>query len=73
LQKFLRSFKKIYALLLQEKGGGNMGNLVDELLLISYYKAKKLNLEREFILILEKEIKRRGLPLTDTLIKYYME
>ncbi|AQU76939.1 sporulation histidine kinase inhibitor Sda [Priestia megaterium] len=44
-----------------------MENLVDELLLTSYDKAIKLNLEREFILILEKEIKRRGLPLTSTL------
>ncbi|MED4219461.1 sporulation histidine kinase inhibitor Sda [Priestia megaterium] len=50
-----------------------MENLVDELLLTSYDKAIKLNLEREFILLLEKEIKRRGLPLTSTLIKYYME
>lgn len=50
-----------------------MENLVDELLLSSYNKAIKLNLEREFILILEKEIERRGLPLTNTLIRYYME
>jgi len=50
-----------------------MENLVDELLLTSYDKAIKLNLEREFILILEKEIIRRGLPLTSALINYYTD
>lgn len=50
-----------------------MENLVDEFLLIFYDKVIKLNLEREFIFIFEKEIKRRGLFLISILIKYYME
>ncbi|MCU9613953.1 sporulation histidine kinase inhibitor Sda [Caldibacillus lycopersici] len=38
-----------------------MKNLSDELLLESYYKAKKLKLSPEFIRLIEKEIHRRSL------------
>ncbi|SFD56274.1 developmental checkpoint coupling sporulation initiation to replication initiation [Lentibacillus persicus] len=41
-----------------------MERLSDELLLESYRKANKLNLNPDFINLIEKEIKRRN--LTDT-------
>ncbi|BDG36866.1 sporulation histidine kinase inhibitor Sda [Parageobacillus sp. VR-IP] len=38
-----------------------MKHLSDELLIESYYKAKELNLNPEFIALIEKEIQRRSL------------
>ena len=38
-----------------------MKRINDELLLELYIKALKLNLDKDFILILEKELERRGL------------
>lgn len=38
-----------------------MANLSDELLIESYYKAKSLSLEQDFIKVLEHEIKYRKL------------
>jgi len=40
-----------------------MKELNDELLLKSYLKAFELNLDKDFIRMLEKELKRRGLPI----------
>jgi len=39
-----------------------MEKLNDETLLASYFKAIELKLDQDFILILEEELKRRGLP-----------
>ena len=36
-----------------------MSKLTDELLIESYFKAKDLNLNSEFMLLLENEIRRR--------------
>ncbi|WP_186576476.1 sporulation histidine kinase inhibitor Sda [Aquibacillus kalidii] len=38
-----------------------MEHLSDELLLESYYKANELELSKEFIQLIEKEIQRRSL------------
>lgn len=38
-----------------------MKKLSDELLIETYFKAKKLNLNRDFITLMETEIKRRSL------------
>lgn len=38
-----------------------MNKLSDDLLLESYYKAKKLNLSKDFIRLIEVEIHRRSL------------
>lgn len=38
-----------------------MKTLSDELLIQSYYKARELKLNNEFILLIEKEIHRRSL------------
>ncbi|MDL4841467.1 sporulation histidine kinase inhibitor Sda [Aquibacillus rhizosphaerae] len=38
-----------------------MEHLSDELLIESYYKANELDLSREFIRLIEKEIQRRSL------------
>ncbi|MBM4762370.1 sporulation histidine kinase inhibitor Sda [Bacillus sp. B15-48] len=38
-----------------------MRKLSDELLIESYFKAKELNLSKEFIRLIETEIKRRSL------------
>ncbi len=38
-------------------------DLSDDLIVDSYYKAVDLNLEEEFILILEREISTRGLKI----------
>ncbi|WHY58341.1 sporulation histidine kinase inhibitor Sda [Peribacillus simplex] len=40
-----------------------MKKLNDQLLIDSYHKAIKLDLEKKLILVLEEELKRRGLPL----------
>ncbi|MDQ0859088.1 sporulation histidine kinase inhibitor Sda [Bacillus sp. V2I10] len=40
-----------------------MKNLADEILLDVYRKAVELNLDKDFICIIKKEVKRRGLPL----------
>jgi developmental checkpoint coupling sporulation initiation to replication initiation len=42
-------------------GGGIMRKLSDELLIDSYYKARELNLSKEFIRLIEMEIHRRSL------------
>jgi developmental checkpoint coupling sporulation initiation to replication initiation len=42
-----------------------MKKLNDQLLIDSYLKAIELDLEKNFILVLEEELKRRGLPLID--------
>lgn len=38
-----------------------MENLSDELLLESYFTAKKLNLSKDFLLLIKKEIDKRSL------------
>ncbi|MEH7472797.1 sporulation histidine kinase inhibitor Sda [Priestia megaterium] len=40
-----------------------MEKLNDQTLLASYFKAIELKLDKDFILILEEELKRRGLSL----------
>ncbi|MFJ7684293.1 sporulation histidine kinase inhibitor Sda [Peribacillus butanolivorans] len=40
-----------------------MKKLNDQLLIESYLKAIELDLDKNFILVLEEELKRRGLPL----------
>lgn len=40
-----------------------MKKLNDQLLIYSYLKAIELDLNKNFILVLEEELKRRGLPL----------
>ncbi|WHY15779.1 sporulation histidine kinase inhibitor Sda [Peribacillus frigoritolerans] len=40
-----------------------MKKLNDQLLIDSYLKAIELDLEKKFILVLEEELKIRGLPL----------
>ncbi|MEX6702796.1 sporulation histidine kinase inhibitor Sda [Peribacillus frigoritolerans] len=40
-----------------------MKKLNDQLLIDSYLKAIELDLNKNFILVLEEELKRRGLPL----------
>lgn len=42
---------------------GNAKKLSDELLLKSYLQAFEYNLDKDFIRMLEKELKRGGLPL----------
>ncbi|MBX9955422.1 sporulation histidine kinase inhibitor Sda [Peribacillus simplex] len=42
-----------------------MKKLNDQLLIDSYLRAIELDLEKNFILVLEEELKRRGLPLID--------
>lgn len=42
-------------------GGKRMKKLSDELLIESYFKALNLKLGKEFILLIETEIKRRSL------------
>ncbi|MEI3605139.1 sporulation histidine kinase inhibitor Sda [Pseudogracilibacillus sp. SE30717A] len=44
-----------------------MNNLDDRLLVHAYLKAKELNLESEFISLLEKELNKRGLIVSDDL------
>ncbi|MDR7246404.1 sporulation histidine kinase inhibitor Sda [Priestia megaterium] len=39
-----------------------MEKLNDQTLLASYFKAIELKLDKDFILILEEELKRRALP-----------
>ncbi|PES93501.1 sporulation histidine kinase inhibitor Sda [Priestia megaterium] len=40
-----------------------MKKITDQLLIESYFKAIELDLDKDFILILEEELKRRGLSL----------
>lgn len=40
-----------------------MKSLTDELLLETYSKAKELNLEEDFIILLKNEIERRNLKM----------
>nr|WP_319017915.1 sporulation histidine kinase inhibitor Sda [Priestia megaterium] len=49
-------------MLLKKQVRGSMENLNDQTLLESYFKAIELKLDKDFILILEEELKRRGLP-----------
>ncbi|WP_423143154.1 sporulation histidine kinase inhibitor Sda [Priestia megaterium] len=52
---FKRGFK--------ETEGEDMKKITDQLLIESYFKAIELDLDKDFILILEEELKRRGLSL----------
>jgi developmental checkpoint coupling sporulation initiation to replication initiation len=47
---------------LLKKARESMEKLNDQTLLASYFKAIELNLDKDFILILEEELKRRALP-----------
>ena len=49
-------------MLLKKQVRGSMDKLNDQTLLASYFKAIELKLDKDFILILEEELKRRGLP-----------
>ncbi|MFF2444497.1 sporulation histidine kinase inhibitor Sda [Priestia megaterium] len=49
-------------MLLKKQVRGSMDKLNDQTLLASYVKAIELKLDKDFILILEEELKRRGLP-----------
>ncbi|MDN3233356.1 sporulation histidine kinase inhibitor Sda [Priestia megaterium] len=40
-----------------------MKKIIDQLLIESYFKAIELDLDKDFILVLEEELKRRGLSL----------
>ena len=40
-----------------------MKKITDQLLIESYFKAIELDLDKDFILVLEEELKRRGLSL----------
>ncbi len=44
-----------------EEVNSDMRKLSDELLVESYFKAKELNLSKDFILLIETEIHRRSL------------
>jgi developmental checkpoint coupling sporulation initiation to replication initiation len=48
--------------LFRKKERGSMDRLNDQTLLASYVKAIELKLDKDFILILEEELKRRALP-----------
>jgi len=52
---FKRGFKEIE--------GEDMNKITDQLLIESYFKAIELDLDKDFILVLEEELKRRGLSL----------
>ncbi|MFU1996214.1 MULTISPECIES: sporulation histidine kinase inhibitor Sda [Priestia] len=52
---FKRGFKEIE--------GEDMKKITDQLLIESYFKAIELDLDKDFILVLEEELKRRGLSL----------
>ncbi|WP_373274924.1 sporulation histidine kinase inhibitor Sda [Priestia aryabhattai] len=52
---FKRGFKGIE--------GEDMKKITDQLLIESYFKAIELDLDKDFILVLEEELKRRGLSL----------
>ncbi|WP_416045840.1 sporulation histidine kinase inhibitor Sda [Priestia megaterium] len=52
---FKRGFK--------ETEGEDMKKITDQLLIESYFKAIELDLDKDFILVLEEELKRRGLSL----------
>ena len=47
----------------KEIEGEDMKKITDQLLIESYFKAIELNLDKDFILVLEEELKRRGLSL----------
>ncbi|WP_412762781.1 sporulation histidine kinase inhibitor Sda [Priestia megaterium] len=49
-------------MLLKKQVRESMEKLNDQTLLASYFKAIELKLDKDFILILEEELKRRGLP-----------
>ncbi|PGO54310.1 sporulation histidine kinase inhibitor Sda [Priestia megaterium] len=40
-----------------------MKKITDQLLIESYFKSIELDLDKDFILVLEEELKRRGLSL----------
>ncbi|MEH7590871.1 sporulation histidine kinase inhibitor Sda [Priestia megaterium] len=40
-----------------------MKKITDQLLIESYFKAIELDLDKDFILVLEEELKKRGLSL----------
>jgi developmental checkpoint coupling sporulation initiation to replication initiation len=46
---------------LNSSGGEEVKKLSDEMLIETYFKAKKLKLSPEFIRLMESEIKRRSL------------
>lgn len=50
-----------YSLLIKNERRIHLNNMPDELLIESYFKAKELNLNPEFIYLLENEIRRRSL------------
>ena len=52
---FKRGFKEIE--------GEDMKKITEQLLIESYFKAIELDLDKDFILVLEEELKRRGLSL----------
>jgi len=52
---FKRGFKEIE--------GEDMKKITDQLLIESYFKEIELDLDKDFILVLEEELKRRGLSL----------
>lgn len=45
-----------------------MQKLTDDLLIESYHKAKQLKLSKEFICLIESEIHRRSLSISNNLI-----
>lgn len=45
----------------KEIEGEDMKKITDQLLIESYFKATELDLDKNFILVLEEELKRRGL------------
>jgi len=47
----------------KEIEGEDMKKITDQLLIESYFKAIELDLDKDFILVLEEELKRRGLSL----------
>ncbi|MFE4029841.1 sporulation histidine kinase inhibitor Sda [Priestia sp. YIM B13551] len=47
----------------KETEGEDMKKITDQLLIESYFKAIELDLDKDFILVLEEELKRRGLSL----------
>jgi developmental checkpoint coupling sporulation initiation to replication initiation len=47
----------------KEIEGEDMKKITDQLLIKSYFKAIELDLDKDFILVLEEELKRRGLSL----------
>lgn len=50
-----------YLLLIKYERRIQLNNMPDELLIASYFKAKELNLNPDFIYLLETEIRRRSL------------